>query len=65
MKQTKIVLLVMLLAMVCLTAEAIQRKKFNFNSEWRLCVGDFPEASNPGYDDRLPTPGTTTVSGCG
>ena len=31
MKQTKIVLLVMLLAMVCLTAEAIQRKKFNFN----------------------------------
>ena len=45
MKQTKIVLLVMLLAMVCLTAEAIQRKKFNFNSEWRLCVGDFPEAS--------------------
>ena len=51
MKQTKIVLLVMLLAMVCLTAEAIQRKKFNFNSEWRLCVGDFPEASNPGYDD--------------
>ena len=51
MKQTKIVLLVMLLAMVCLTAEAIQRKKFNFNSEWRLCVGDFPDASNPGYDD--------------
>ena len=51
MKQTKIVLFVMLLAMVCLSAEAIQRKKFNFNSEWRLCVGDFPEASNPGYDD--------------
>ncbi len=51
MKQTKIVLLVMLLAMVCLTAEAIQRKKYNFNSEWRLCVGDFPEASNPGCDD--------------
>ena len=51
MKQTKTVLLVMLLAMVCLTAEAIQRKKFKFNSEWRLCVGDFPEASNPGYDD--------------
>ncbi len=51
MKQTKIVLLVMLLAMVCLSAKGIQRKKFNFNSEWRLCVGDFPEASNPGYDD--------------
>ena len=51
MKQTKIVLLVMLLAMVCLTAEAIQRKKFNFNSEWKLAIGDFVDALKPDFDD--------------
>ena len=51
MKQTKTVLLVMLLAMVCLTAEAIQRKKFNFNSEWKLAIGDFVDALKPDFDD--------------
>ena len=25
--------------------------KYNFNSEWRLQVGDFPEASNAEFDD--------------
>ena len=52
MKQTRILLLLMLLSMVCLATEAVERKKYNFNSEWRLCVGDFPEASRPDYDDR-------------
>ena len=27
------------------------RAKLNFNADWRLCVGDFPEASNESFDD--------------
>lgn len=27
------------------------RKKYNFNSCWQLCVGDFPDAKNVKYDD--------------
>ena len=40
------------LAMVlCLPVEAVERKKFNFNGEWRLKVGDFPDAAKPAFDD--------------
>ncbi|MBR1503732.1 MAG: DUF4982 domain-containing protein [Prevotella sp.] len=31
--------------------EAVERQKWNFNSEWRLQVGDFPEAKNADFDD--------------
>ncbi|MBQ7472487.1 MAG: beta-galactosidase, partial [Prevotella sp.] len=27
------------------------RAKLNFNADWRLCVGDFPEAVNASFDD--------------
>ena len=40
----------MLLSM-CLTLGATQRKKLNFNSSWRLAVGDFKEARQPDFDD--------------
>ena len=33
------------------TAEAVERKKCNFNSEWRLQVGDFPDAATTAFDD--------------
>ena len=31
--------------------QGIERKKYNFNSEWRLYVGDVPEASQSKFDD--------------
>ena len=33
------------------TAEAVERKKCNFNSEWRLHIGDFPDAATTAFDD--------------
>ena len=30
---------------------ATERKKLNFNAEWRLCIGDFAEAKNAVFDD--------------
>ena len=33
------------------TAEAVERKKCNFNSEWRLQIGDFPDAATTAFDD--------------
>lgn len=32
-------------------AQAFERMKYNFNSEWRLNVGDFPEAKNKNFND--------------
>ncbi|NDV65794.1 glycoside hydrolase family 2 protein [Bacteroides sp. 224] len=31
--------------------QTFDRKKYNFNSEWRLQVGDFPEAKNNSFND--------------
>ena len=43
----------MLLAMVfTLNIHATERKKYNFNSDWCLQVGDTPAAKNPGFDDK-------------
>ena len=36
---------------VALTANAVERQKLNFNADWRLCVGEHPEASKPEFDD--------------
>lgn len=30
---------------------SIARERYNFNPEWRLMVGDFPDASQPKFDD--------------
>ena len=40
-----------MLLTVWLTAGAAERSKQNFNSGWQLAVGDFPEASQPTFDD--------------
>ena len=40
-----------LLMAVTITAGAVERQKLNFNSGWRLEVGDFKEASQPDFDD--------------
>ena len=34
-----------------LSAQATERKKLNFNADWRLEVGDFSEAKNVAFDD--------------
>ncbi len=34
-----------------MTMQAVPRKKYNFNTDWLLSVGDTPEAAAPAYDD--------------
>ena len=42
----------LLLAIVfTLNIHATERKKYNFNSDWCLQVGDTPTAKNPDFDD--------------
>ena len=45
-----------LLVMTFMTAGATDRKKLNFNGNWRLAVGDMTEASLPNYDDSRKEP---------
>ena len=44
-----------LLLLASFTAAArpayVERQKLNFNAEWRLQVGDFPEAAKTDFDD--------------
>ena len=47
----KIWLLLIILMTFSAGAEAMERKKLNFNSAWKLCVGDFPDAEQADYDD--------------
>lgn len=39
------------LLVLALTASAVERKKLNFNADWRLQVGDFTEAAKAEFDD--------------
>ena len=41
--------LILINLLLSLTANA--RERLNFNSDWRLCVGDVAEASEPEFDD--------------
>ena len=38
-------------AVCSISTEAVERRKLNFNKEWRFCVGDFPEAVQADFDD--------------
>ncbi|NDW11453.1 DUF4982 domain-containing protein [Bacteroides sp. 214] len=49
MKRTYILLI--LFALSCLNSYSIERRKYNFNSEWRLCLGDYPAAKDINFDD--------------
>ena len=52
MKMKKSVfILVVLVWYSTMTAGAIGRKCINFNADWRLCVGDIPEAVRADFDD--------------
>ena len=48
----KLILFVFLLATLPIVhGQASGRKKYNFNSEWKLQIGDFPKAKEAGFDD--------------
>ena len=51
MKLLKTTLIVALLTAWCMTTQAAERVKQNFNANWRLCVGDYPEAIQADFDD--------------
>ena len=51
MKLRYLLCIMMLLAMGKSVAGTIERKKLNFNADWRLCVGDYPQAVDPAYND--------------
>ena len=51
MRLLRLFLMTALAMVLCLPVEAVERKKFNFNGEWRLKVGDFPDAAKPAFDD--------------
>ena len=51
MKLLRQILLVIVLFSLTLSAGATERKKYNFNSEWRLAIGDFKSAPEADFDD--------------
>ena len=42
---------VILLLALSLSVQAAGRAKFNFNADWRLCIGDDPKAAEAAFDD--------------
>ena len=51
MRLQKIMALVLLVWLMAIPAGAVERKRVNFNADWRLCVGDCPEAAEMAFDD--------------
>ena len=51
MKQTLLIVLSFIICHLSFSASASERQKLNFNSGWRLHVGDITEAKNADYDD--------------
>ena len=37
--------------MLAMSVQAVERAKLNFNADWRLCVGDYPETVEASFDD--------------
>ena len=44
-------ILLYLLLMLAMSVQAVERQRLNFNADWRLCVGDVPEAVEATFDD--------------
>ena len=51
MKHKLFLFVFLLTALSVINGQASERKKYNFNSEWRLQIGDFPEAKQSQFDD--------------
>ena len=52
MIKTKLLLLFLLSATVCVHAQGSSRLNIDLNFGWRFHLGDIPEASSPAYNDR-------------
>ena len=52
MKQIFAIALLLLTSFnVAARTASVERQKLNFNAEWRLQIGDFPEAAKMDFDD--------------
>ena len=51
MKNRFYLLTFLLITLFAVDGYTAERKKYNFNSEWRLQVGDFPQAKKPDFRD--------------
>lgn len=51
MKHKLFLFVFLLTALSVSNGQASERKKYNFNSEWKLQIGDFPKAKNAKFDD--------------
>ena len=51
MKSNFYLLTFLLIIFFTINGYAAERKKYNFNSEWRLQVGDFPQAKKPDFKE--------------
>lgn len=51
MKHKLFLFVFLLTTLSVINGQASERKKYNFNSEWKLQIGDFPKAKNAKFDD--------------
>lgn len=51
MKHNLFLFVFLLVALPAVKGQASERKKYNFNSEWKLQTGDFPKAKDATFDD--------------
>ena len=51
MKHKLFLFVFLLAALPVIKGQASERKKYNFNSEWKLRTGDFPKAKDAKFDD--------------
>ena len=51
MKHKLFLFVFLLTALSVINGQASERKKYNFNSEWKLRIGDFPKAKDTKFDD--------------
>ena len=51
MKHQLYLFVFLLITLSIINSQAAERKKYNFNSEWKLQIGEFPKAKDTKFDD--------------
>ena len=51
MKHKLFLFVFLLTTLSVIDGQASERKKYNFNSEWKLQIGDFPKAKDTKFND--------------
>lgn len=51
MKFKTVIIIACLIIGASIGSHASERKKYNFNSDWLVAVGDVPDGERPGTDD--------------